>query len=84
MVSLRHIVLTISVAVWSLLSRMELDATFQVASVEHALLREKDILKFVGVIMKESFELEALRNMYDKNKESIRRRAEARFVQGLL
>ncbi|XP_033642845.1 E3 ubiquitin-protein ligase LRSAM1-like [Asterias rubens] len=57
--------------------RMELDATFQVASVEHALLREKDILKFVGVIMKESFELEALRNMYDKNKESIRRRAEA-------
>ncbi|XP_038045752.1 E3 ubiquitin-protein ligase LRSAM1-like [Patiria miniata] len=56
--------------------RMELDATFLVVSEEHDLLREKDILKFMQVIMKENFELDQLRNRYDKHKENIRKEAE--------
>ncbi|XP_022107745.1 E3 ubiquitin-protein ligase LRSAM1-like [Acanthaster planci] len=56
--------------------RMELDATFSVIAEEHDFLRERDILDFMQVIVKENYELEQLRNTYDKHKENIRKKAE--------
>ncbi|XP_077866101.1 E3 ubiquitin-protein ligase LRSAM1-like [Saccoglossus kowalevskii] len=51
--------------------RMELDETFKIAYEEHNNLREKDVLESMHVMLKETYNLELLRQTYEARKVEI-------------